>query len=148
MRPHQRFLSRARWILAEILGMRILIICARLLSIFFGWFLFIYWWDEVTQGQATVEMLAYSGAALAMAVIALAAMTTLWVRYNVRVARQGKRGRVTAYLPPRIARDRLGRRLWLPPRRELLEAQVLRLEIDANGKTYLGEGRRFKVAAA
>jgi len=128
--------------------MRILMICARLLSIFFGWFLFIYWWDEVTQGEATVAMLAYTGAALAMAVIALAAMTTLWVRYNVRVARQGKRGRVTAYLPPRIDRDRLGRRLLLPPRRELLEAQVLRLEIDENGKAYLGEGRRFEVAAA
>lgn len=128
--------------------MRILIICARLLSIFFAWFLFIYWWDEVTQGEATVEMLAYTGAALAMAVIALAAMTTLWVRYNVRVARQGERGRVTAYLPPRIDRDRLGRRLVLPPRQELLEAQVLRLEVDENGKAYLGEGRRFKVAAA
>ena len=134
--------------MAEILRMRIVIICARLLSIFFGWFLFIYWWDEVTQGEATVDMLAYTGAALAMAVIALAAMTTLWVRYNVRVARQGKRGRVTAYLPPQIDRDRLGRRLLLPPRRELLEAQVLRLEVDENGKAYLGEGHRFKVAAA
>jgi hypothetical protein len=128
--------------------MRILKICARLLSIFIGWFLFVYWWDEVTQGEATVEILAYTGAALATAVITLAAMTTLWVKHNVKVARQGKRGRVTAYLPPRIDRDRLGRRLWLPPRRELLEAQVLRLEVDENSKAYLGEGRRFKVAAA
>lgn len=128
--------------------MRILKICARLLSIVFGWFLFVYWWDEVTQGQATAEMLAYTGAALATAVMALAAMTTLWVRHNVKVARQGKRGRVTAYLPPRVDRDRLGRRIVLPPRRELLEAQVLRLEVDENSKVYLGEGRRFKVAAA
>ena len=128
--------------------MRIPKICARLLSIFIGWFLFVYWWDEVTQGEATVEILAYTGAALAVAVIALAAMTTLWVRHNVKVARQGKRGRVTAYLPPRIDRDRLGRRLWLPPRREVLEARVLRLEVDENSKAYLGEGRRFKVAAA
>jgi hypothetical protein len=123
-------------------------ICARLLSTFFGWFLFVYWWDEVTQGAASVEMLAYSGAALATAAIALAAMTTLWIRHNVKVARRGKRGRVTAYLPPQIDRDRLGRRLLLPPRRELLEAQVLRLEVDENGKAYLGEERRFKVAAA
>ena len=128
--------------------MRIPKICARLLSIFIGWFLFVYWWDEVTQGEATVEILAYTGAALATAVITLAAMTTLWVRHNVKVARQGKRGRVTAYLPPRIDRDRLGRRLWLPPRREVLEARVLRLEVDENSKAYLGEGRRFKVAAA
>jgi hypothetical protein len=128
--------------------MRILKICARLLSIVCGWFLFVYWWDEVTQGEAIVEMLAYTGAALATAVITLAAITTLWVRHNVKVAREGKRGRVTAYLPPQIDRDRLGRRLWLPPRPELLEAQVLRLEVDKNGKFYLGEERRFKVAAA
>jgi hypothetical protein len=36
----------------------------------------------------------------------------------------------------------------LPPRRELLEAQVLRREVDENGKAYLGEERGFKVAAA
>ena len=73
--------------------MCMLMICARLLSTFLGWFLFVYWWDEVTQEEATVHLLACSGAALALALIALAAMTALWVRYNVRVARQGKRGR-------------------------------------------------------
>ena len=65
---------------------------------------------------------------------------TFWTRHNIRIARKGKRGKSSLYIPMVFERDTLGRPLELPEQeiaRSAAEVRVPGRSYDAHRNRYL-----------
>ena len=62
---------------------------------------------------------------------------TLWTRHNIRIARKGKRGNSSLYIPMVFERDTLGRPLDLPERNLARTASEVRVVLRGGVKAYI-----------
>ena len=75
---------------------------------------------------------------LLAATIAVSAIAmTLWTRHNIRIAKKGKRGRSSLFIPMQWERDTLGRPLDLPMGDAARIAPEVRVELNGNTKAYV-----------
>ena len=108
----------------------------------FGWALFATWWIIVLQRESARSLgvaLGFLGATL----VAIAVAMEFWTRHNIRVARRGKRGKSSLYIPMHWDQDTLGRQLELPASDVMRVAAEVRVELRGGAKAYVvaNEGR-------
>jgi hypothetical protein len=102
----------------------------------FGWALFASWWIIVLQRES-VRSFGVALGLLAATLGAVAVAMGLWTRHNMRLARRGKRGTSSAYIPMEWERDTLGRRLELPAPDVVRTAAEVCLELRDGAKAYV-----------
>jgi len=101
-----------------------------------GWGVFVAWWVIVLQR----ESLRSFGVALGLVAATLATSAlamTLWTRHNIRIARKGKRGSSSLYIPMVFERDTLGRPLDLPEQNLVRTASEMRVVLRGGVKAYI-----------
>jgi hypothetical protein len=101
-----------------------------------GWAIFIAWWVIVLQRESLRSLglaLGLLGAVLVVSGVA----TTLWTWHNIRLARTGKRGMSSLYIPMVWERDTLGRPLQLPAADVARTAAEVRVVMKGGNKTYV-----------
>jgi hypothetical protein len=101
-----------------------------------GWGVFVSWWVIVLRRESlrsfTVAL------ALLGATIAASAITMwLWTWHNIRIAKRGKRGTSSRFIPMQWERDTLGRPLELPPVGEARTAPEVRVVLRDGVKAYV-----------
>jgi len=101
-----------------------------------GWAVFIAWWAVVLQRESARSFGVALGL-LAATLLASATAMSLWTRHNIRVARRGKRGMSSLYIPMRWERDTLGRPLDLPAPEIVRTAAEVRVVLRGSTKAYL-----------
>jgi hypothetical protein len=62
---------------------------------------------------------------------------SLWTWHNIRIAKKGKRGRSSMFIPMHWERDTLGRSLALPDDDAARTAAEVRVVLKNNVKTYV-----------
>lgn len=105
-------------------------------AIAIGWSIFIAWWVIVLQRESARALgvaLGLLGATVAASAIAM----TLWTRHNIRIAKKGKRGRSSLFIPMHWERDTLGRPLDLPAGDAARTAPEVRVVLNGNTKAYV-----------
>lgn len=106
------------------------------IAIAFGWTIFVAWWAIVLQRETARSLgvaLGLLAATLATSVITMWA----WTSYNVRIAKNGKRGQSSLYVPIRWDRDTLGRPLELPAAELARTAPEVRVVLRDGAKAYV-----------
>lgn len=107
-----------------------------LVSVFFGWTLFVYWWYEVMsqdQPAALLDLLV----AIAFFALLLVLSTFLWIGHNQEIARMGTRGSSSPYRVPVFRHDALDRPLVLPADvRSLRDEAVIHVDLRGDSKVY------------
>jgi hypothetical protein len=101
-----------------------------------GWAVFVAWWVIVLQR----ESLRSFGLALGLLGATLATSTVgmmLWTRYNIHIARNGKRGKSSLYIPMLFEHDTLGRPLELPAQDLARTAPEVRVVLRGGVKAYI-----------
>ena len=101
-----------------------------------GWAVFAGWWVIVLQRESVRSFgvaLGLLGATLATCTIGM----MLWTRYNIRIARTGKRGMSSLYLPMLFERDTLGRPLEFPAQDLARTAPEVRVVLRGWVKSYI-----------
>jgi hypothetical protein len=101
-----------------------------------GWAVFIAWWVVVLQRESARSFGVALGL-LAATLLATATTMSLWTRHNIRIARLGKRGMSSLYIPMRWERDTLGRPLDLPAPEIVRTAAEVRVVLRGSTKAYL-----------
>lgn len=101
-----------------------------------GWLVFAAWWVIVLRRER-IAALAYAAAVLAAILVTAAVVMSLWTRYNIRLARNGKRGRSSLYIPMRWEHDTLGRPLELPATNLARTAAEVRIVLRDGVKAYV-----------
>ena len=107
-----------------------------------GWGVFAAWWVIVLRRESMRSLgvaFALVGGTIAVTAIAM----TLWTRHNIRIARRGKRGSSSLYLPMTWERDTLGRPLELPPLDGARTASEIRVLLQGGVKTYVVAGEEL-----
>ena len=74
---------------------------------------------------------------LAAVLVASGVASTLWTWHNIRIARNGKRGMSSLYIPMVWERDTLGRPLQLPPADVARAAPEVRVVMKNGAKAYV-----------
>jgi hypothetical protein len=88
---------------------------ARWICGFLAWCLFFFWWKEAsTPGWVSRDAVVYSLLSIAAVIGAAVLYSTFWILHNKRIARRGRRGKVSFYKSPLFETDALGRKLVLP----------------------------------
>jgi len=107
-----------------------------LLPAVFGWILFFYWWTRVamesTPAAATIAL-----AVLAIITLSILLSTLVWIRHNITLAKNGKRGYSTRYLRPLFERDWMNRPLIFRESTSAHEGTWFVIHADENEKRYL-----------
>jgi hypothetical protein len=106
-----------------------------------GWLVFATWWAIVLRRER-IEALAYALGVIAAIIVACAVVMSLWTRHNIRIARKGKRGHSSLYIPMRWERDALGRPIELPALGVARTAPDVRVVLRNGVKTYVVERER------
>jgi hypothetical protein len=101
-----------------------------------GWLVFAAWWAIVLRRES-VAVLARAGAVLATVLVACAIVMSVWTRYNMWVARRGKRGRSSRYIPMQWQHDTLGRPLALPEGDTARTAPEIQIVLRDGVKSYV-----------
>ena len=101
-----------------------------------GWGVFIAWWAIVLQRES-LRSLGVAVGVLAATLATSAVAMSLWTRHNIRIARKGKRGTSSLYIPMQWERDTLGRPLELPASDIARTAPELRVVMQGGVKTYV-----------
>lgn len=101
-----------------------------------GWAIFVAWWAIVLQRESLRALGAALGL-LAVVLVVSAVATTLWTWHNVRLARNGKRGMSSLYIPMAWERDTLGRPLELPRADIARTASEVRVVMKGGAKAYV-----------
>jgi len=101
-----------------------------------GWVVFASWWVIVLRRER-IAALAYAAGVLAAIVLAASVVMMLWTRHNIRLARRGKRGRSSLYIPMCWERDTLGRPLELPAAAIARSAAEVRVVLRDGVKAYV-----------
>lgn len=98
--------------------------------------MFVAWWAVVLQRESPRSL----GVALGLLVavlVASAVATMLWTWHNIRLARNGKRGMSSLYIPMVWERDTLGRPLQLPRADIARTASEVRVVMKGGTKAYV-----------
>ena len=101
-----------------------------------GWGVFVAWWVIVLQRESMRSL----GVALGLVAATLATSAlamTLWTRHNIRIARKGKRGRSSLYIPMVFEHDTLGRPIELPEQEVARSAAEVRVVLRGGVKAYV-----------
>jgi hypothetical protein len=101
-----------------------------------GWAVFIAWWVVVLQRES-MRSLGFALGILAATIIVSAVATALWTQHNIRIARKGKRGNSSMYIPMVFERDTLGRSLALPEADLARSAAEVRVVLRDGVKLYV-----------
>ena len=101
-----------------------------------GWAVFIAWWVIVLQRES-LQSLGFALGLLAATVAVSAIATALWTQHNIRIARRGKRGKSSLFIPMIFERDTLGRPLALPDAGIARTASEVRVVLRDGVKTYV-----------
>jgi hypothetical protein len=101
-----------------------------------GWAVFIAWWVVVLQRES-MRSLGFALGILAATLIVSAVATALWTQHNLRIARRGKRGNSSMYIPMVFERDTLGRSLTLPESELARSAAEVRVVLRDGVKVYI-----------
>jgi hypothetical protein len=101
-----------------------------------GWSVFAAWWVIVLQRES-VRAFGVALGLLAATLATSAVGMTLWTRHNIRLARKGKRGMSSLYIPMLWERDTLGRPLELPAREIARTAPEVRVVLRDGVKAYI-----------
>ena len=101
-----------------------------------GWLVFAGWWGIVLRRES-IQDLGFAIGVLAMILIACAVVMSLWTRHNIRIARKGKRGHSSLYIPMHWERDALGRPIELPAKEIAQTASDVRVIMRDGVKTYV-----------
>lgn len=102
---------------------------------FLAWLVFFYWWTVVARATSAgpVQDALF---VLVLFIAATLAVTFMWVRHNLGIAKRGKRGLTTRYVAPVFEKDFLNRRVELGPPLMRREAQWLVISADNVAKRY------------
>ncbi len=106
------------------------------IAIALGWGVFAAWWVIVLQRESARSL----GVALAVIAATLATsaiLMSLWTRHNIRIAKKGKRGRSSLFIPMEWQRDTLGRELELPAMDVARSASEVRVVLKGGVKAYV-----------
>jgi len=106
------------------------------IAIALGWTIFVAWWAIVLQRESARSLgvaLGLVGAMLATSVVAMWG----WTSYNIRIAKNGKRGQSSMYIPMQWERDTLGRPLELPVAEVAHTAPEVRVVLRDGAKAYV-----------
>ena len=98
--------------------------------------MFATWWAIVLHRESA-RSLGVALGLLAATLIATAVAMVLWTRHNIRIAKKGKRGRSSLFIPMRWERDTLGRPLELPASDVARIAPEVRIVLKGNVKAYV-----------
>ena len=101
-----------------------------------GWIVFVSWWVIVLRRESPRSFAVALGL-LAATVVASAVTTWLWTWHNIRIARRGKRGRSSRFIPMQWERDTLGRPLEMPPVGHARTAPEVRVLLRDGVKAYV-----------
>ena len=101
-----------------------------------GWAIFAAWWVIVLQLE-TFQALGFALGVLLAIVVTCAVGMSLWTRHNIRIARNGKRGNSSLFIPMQWKCDVLGRPIQLPPRTVLTTAADIRVVMRDGEKVYV-----------
>jgi hypothetical protein len=101
-----------------------------------GWAIFAAWWAIVLQRESA-RSLGVALSLLAAVLVVSGVATALWTWHNVRVARNGKRGMASRYIPMVWERDTLGRPLQLPQADLARTASEVRVVMKGGAKAYV-----------
>jgi len=101
-----------------------------------GWAVFIAWWVIVLQRESW-QSLGFALGLLCATVVVAAIATALWTAHNIRIARRGKRGKSSLFIPMVFEHDTLGRPLALPDAGDARSASEVRVVLRDGVKTYV-----------
>jgi hypothetical protein len=101
-----------------------------------GWAVFIAWWVIVLQRES-MQSLGFALGLLAATVAVSAIATALWTAHNIRIARRGRRGKSSLFIPMIFERDTLGRPLALPDAGVARTASEVRVVLRDGVKAYV-----------
>lgn len=100
-----------------------------------GWMLFVYWWARVAH-ESTAAAATTATALLTIITVAVFYTTILWIRHNLELARRGKRGKSTLYIPAVPERDWLNRTVVITAPAAGRHGTWFVVHTDANEKHY------------
>lgn len=101
-----------------------------------GWAVFIAWWVIVLQRES-MQSLGFALGLLAATVVVSAIATAVWTAHNIRIARRGKRGKSSLFIPMLFEQDTLGRPLALPDTGVARTAPEVRVVLRGGVKAYV-----------
>jgi hypothetical protein len=101
-----------------------------------GWLVFAAWWVIVLRRES-IQSFGVALGVLASIVVACAVGMALWTRHNMRIARNGKRGYSSLFIPMHWERDALGRPIELPSRAVATTAADVRVVMRDGVKVYV-----------
>ena len=102
-----------------------------------GWAIFIAWWDIVLHHESAHSLGVAFGLIGALLTICVVTMVA-WTSYNKRLAKKATRRRHSnRYIPIRLERDTLGRRLELPAGELVYTAPEVRVVLKDGVKAYI-----------
>ena len=104
-----------------------------------GWLVFASWWVIVLTRESTASLGRAAGLLGAILVTCTVVMLA-WTRYNIWIARRGKRGHSSLYIPMEWNHDTLGRPIELPAGAVAQSASELRIVIRDGVKAYVDAG--------
>jgi hypothetical protein len=105
-------------------------------AIALGWSVFVAWWAIVLRRESARSLgVAFGLLAATLATSAIAMWA--WTVYNIRIAKKGKRGRSSLYVPMEWERDALGRQLELPALAVARTAPEVRVVLKDGVKAYV-----------
>ena len=101
-----------------------------------GWAVFATWWIVVLQRESA-RALGVAGGLLAAMLATSAVLMWAWTRHNIRIAKNGKRGRSSLFIPMEWKHDTLGRPLALPDGHAARSAPEVRVVLEGTTKAYV-----------
>lgn len=101
-----------------------------------GWAVFGAWWVIVLQRE-TMQAFGFALGVLGAIVVVCAVAMFVWTRHNLRIARLGKRGHSSLFIPMQWERDALGRAIELPPRDVATTAAEVQVVMRDGVKVYV-----------
>lgn len=101
-----------------------------------GWTIFVAWW-MIVLSRETARSLGVALGLVAATLATTAVLMSVWTWHNIRIARNGKRGRSSMFIPMQWERDTLGRSLVLPAEDGARAAAEVRVVLKNNVKTYV-----------
>ncbi|MBW3563654.1 MAG: hypothetical protein KY459_02910 [Acidobacteria bacterium] len=117
-------------------GSRLRSLIWSIVSLFFGWTIFFYWWSIVlkeTTSGAFIDVIA--GLMFVLAVLFI--VSIFWIAHNLRLARRGRRSSSTPYFPGSRGRDKFDRSPVIENLETLRTWPVVVVDTDEEGKSYV-----------
>lgn len=101
-----------------------------------GWLVFAAWWAIVLRRESMGALGFALGVVVAIVVVCAVGMAA-WTRHNIQIARTGKRGYSSLFIPMRWKCDTLGRPIELPARAIATTAPDVRVVMRDGVKVYV-----------